>query len=221
VRDVQSKDAELTPALHEYIVARATDRDGVLRKVEEDTDALGGIAIMQTSVEQAALLEMLVRLTGARRAIEVGTFTGYGAIRVARGLPADGTLLCCEVDEGWAEIATRNIEAAGLSARVEVRLGPALDTLRALPQTAAFDFAYLDADKTGYPDYYEELVLRLTPNGLLAIDNVLMGGRVLDPPADDDGARAMAALNDRIPDDARVDSVMLGMGDGLTLVRKR
>ena len=137
------------------------------------------------------------------------------------GFPADGSLLCCELDENWAEVATRNIEAAGLADRVEVRQGPALETLRGLPETQTFDFGYLDADKTGYPDYYEELVPRLTPNGLLAIDNVLLSGRVLEPPEDDDGARAMAALNDRIPHDERVDSVMLGLADGVTLVRKR
>ncbi len=109
----------------------------------------------------------------------------------------------------------------GLSDRVEVRVGPALDTLQSLPLEPTFDFAYLDADKSGYPDYYEELVPRLTDGGLLTIDNVLMSGRVLDPPADDEGARAMATLNDRIPEDERVDSVMLALADGVTLVRRR
>ena len=218
---VRSKDAELTPELHDYIVERAGGRDDLLRQVEAETSELGGVAIMQTSAEQAALLEMLARVSGARRAIEVGTFTGYGAIRIARGLGPEGTLLCCEIDERWAEVARANIERAGLADRVEVRLGPALETLRALPPDASFDLAYLDADKVGYPDYYEELVPRLAPGGLLAIDNVLMSGRVTNPDPDDEGTNAMARLNDAIPADDRVDSVMLGMADGLTLVRRR
>lgn len=218
---VRSKDAELTPELHDYIVERAGGRDDLLRQVEADTSELGGVAIMQTSAEQAALLEMLARVSGARRAIEVGTFTGYGAIRIARGLGPEGTLLCCEIDERWADVARANIERAGLADRVEVRLGPALETLRALPPDASFDLAYLDADKVGYPDYYEELVPRLAPGGLLAIDNVLMSGRVTNPDPDDEGTNAMARLNDAIPADDRVDSVMLGMADGLTLVRRR
>ncbi len=218
---VRSKDAELTPELHDYIVERAGGRDDLLRQVEAETSELGGVAIMQTSAEQAALLEMLARVSGARRAIEVGTFTGYGAIRIARGLGPEGTLLCCEIDEHWAEVARANIERAGLADRVEVRLGPALETLRDLPSDASFDLAYLDADKVGYPDYYEELVPRLAPGGLLAIDNVLMSGRVTNPDPDDEGTNAMARLNDAIPADDRVDSVMLGMADGLTLVRRR
>lgn len=221
MRAVRSKDAELTPELHAYIVERAGGRDDLLRQVEKETSELGGVAIMQTSAEQAALLEMLARATGARRAIEVGTFTGYGAIRIARGLSADGTLLCCEIDEHWAEVTRANIERAGLADQVEVRIGPALDTLRSLRREETFDFAYLDADKASYPDYYEELVPRLVPGGLLGIDNVLMSGRVIDPDPDDEGVTAMARLNDAIPADERVDSVMLGMADGLTLVRKR
>lgn len=210
----------ITAELAEYVTARAGGRDEVLLEVERETGALGAKAAMQTSPEQAALLELLARATGARRAIEVGTFTGYGAIRIARGLGADGRLICCELDPHWAEVARRNVERAGVGERVEIRLGPAIETLRALPAEPTFDLAYLDADKTGYPDYYEELVPRLNPGGLLAIDNVLMSGRVLDPPAGDDGAAAVVALNDRIPTDDRVESVMLAMADGLTLVRR-
>ena len=218
---MKPKDAAVTPEVHDYVVERSGGRDEVLRAVEEETSALGDIAVMQTSAEQAALLEMLVRTLGARLAIEVGTFTGYGAIRIARGLAGGGRLICCEIDERWAEMAARNVERAGVADRVEIRVGPALDTLRSLPAEPSFDFAYLDADKTGYPDYYEELVSRLRPGGLLAIDNVLLGGRVLAPAADDESAGAMSRLNDRIPDDDRVDSVMLALADGLTLVRRR
>lgn len=212
---------QMTEELAAYVTAHAGGRDDVLRRVEAENLGLGSLAQMQTSADQAALLELLAAATGARRAIEVGTFTGYGAIRIARGLGPDGSLLCCEIDPDRAATARRNLDAAGVGDRVEVRVGPALDTLRSLPAEPLFDLAYLDADKAGYPDYYDELVPRLAPNGLLAIDNVLMNGRILDPPPDDDGAQAVARLNDRIPTDDRVDSVMLGMADGLTLVRRR
>jgi len=202
-----------------YLTAHAGGRDDALRQVEADTAAMGKLANMQTDPSQGALLEMLVRISGAKRAIEIGTFTGYGAIRIARGLDEDGLLLCCELDADRAKLARQNLDRAGVGRRVEIEVGPALGTLRGLPPEPFFDFAYLDADKTGYPDYYEELVPRLMPNGLLAIDNTLMGGRVLDP--DDDGARAVVSLNDRIVADRRVDSVLLGLADGLTLARRR
>ena len=204
--------------LARYVRDHAWGRDEVLRRVEKETAELGDLAIMQTAPEQAAFLEMLVRLAGAKFAVEVGTFTGYGAIRIARGLAEGGTLLCCELDPDRAATARGNLDAAGVGDRVEIKVGPAIETLRALPDEPAIDFAYLDADKTGYPDYYEELVARLSPGGLLAIDNVFMGGSILDP--EDDGTRAMAGLNDRIPEDQRVDSVIIGMADGLTLVRR-
>ncbi len=211
----------ITEELAAYVVAHAGGRDDALTSVERETAALGGPAVMQTSPEQAALLELLARMLGARRAIEIGTFTGYGAIRIARGLAPGGSLLCCELEQRWANVARRNVDAAGVGDRVEIRLGPALDTLRALPAEPAFDLAYLDADKASYSAYYAELVPRLRPGGVLAIDNVLMSGRILDPGEDDAGARAVAGLNDHILADDRVDSVLLGMADGLTLVRRR
>jgi len=204
-----------------YVTDHAGGRDEALLAVERETAGLGSLANMQTSPEQAALLELLARAIGARRAIEIGTFTGYGAIRIARGVGADGSLLCCELQQRWADVARRNLERAAVGDRVEIRVGPALETLRSLSDEPSFDLAYLDADKTGYPAYYDELVPRLRPGGLLAIDNVLMSGRVARPAADDEGARAVAELNDRIPGDERVDSVMLGIADGLTLVRRR
>ncbi len=209
-------DAELAG----YIQDHAGGRDAVLLKVEEQTAAMGSISIMQTAPEQAAFLEMLVRLTGATRAVEIGTFTGYGAIRIARALAPGGSLTCFELDGERAAIARTNFDEAGVSEKVEIVVGPAIEGLRALPENAALDFAYLDADKTGYPDYYEEIVRRLAPGGLLAVDNVLMGGRILDAEPDE-GTAAMQVLNDRIIEDDRVDSVMLGMADGLTLVRRR
>ena len=206
--------------LADYVRDHAGGRDQVLLKVEEQTAAMGSISIMQTAPEQAAFLEMLVRLTGAMRALEIGTFTGYGAIRIARGLAPDGSLTCFELDGERAAVARANLDEAGVGEKVEIVVGPAIEGLRALPDEAAVDFAYIDADKTGYPDYYEEIVRRLAPGGLLAIDNVLMGGRILDTDPDE-GTAAMQILNDRIMEDDRVDSVMLGMADGLTLVKRR
>jgi caffeoyl-CoA O-methyltransferase len=208
----------IDPELARYIQDHAGGRDEVLRRVEAETAAMGDFARMQTAPEQAAFLEMLTRLTVARFAVEVGTFTGYGAIRIARGLTEGGTLLCCELDPEHAATARANLDAAGVGEQVEIAVGPAIETLRALPQDPQIDFAYLDADKTGYPDYYEELVTRLSPGGLLAIDNVFMAGEILSP--EREGTIAMARLNDLILEDGRVESVMLGMADGLTLVRR-
>ncbi len=214
------KSLALPDDLYEYVLAHGTPRDPALLEVERSTAALGGIAAMQTSPDESALLELLVALARPELALEVGTFTGYGAIRIARGLPPGGRLVCCELDPGYAETARANVDAAGVGDHVEIRVGPALETLRALPAGPAVGFAYLDADKRGYPGYYDELVPRLVPGGLLVIDNVLLGGRVLDP-GDDEAALAVAGLNDRIPDDDRVDAVMLAIADGVTIARRR
>lgn len=210
----------LTPELYDYILRHGTRRDEPTRGVEEQTEAMGGVARMQTAPDQAALITLLVKALGARRAIEVGTFTGYGAIAIARGLPADGELLCCELDPGYAEIASANIAAAGFDERVRIGLGDALETLRSLPGEPAFDFAYVDADKSGYDGYYEECLARLRPGGLLMLDNVLMGGRVLEEDPDDSAA-AIKALNAKLVADERVDIVMLAVSDGVTLALKR
>lgn len=216
---MESKDVEQSDRLHAYVEEHAFGRDEALRRVEEATAALGGIAVMQTDVAQAAFLELLVKLSGAKRALEVGTFTGYGAIRIARGLGEDGSLLCLELDEKWAATAQENVEAAGVAGRVEIRVGPALDALKAMPSEPTFDFAYLDADKEQYPAYYEEIVPRLAPGGVLGIDNVLKSGGVIDP--QDESTRAVAGLNDRVASDERVESVLLPLADGLTLVRRK
>jgi len=208
----------ISSELNRYIQDHTGGRDKVLRRVERETADLGDDAMMQTAPEQAALLEMLVRLSRAKRAVEVGTFTGYAAIRIARGLGEGGSLLCCELDPERAEKARANLGAAGVGDRVEIAVGPAIETLRALPTEPTIDFAYLDADKTSYPDYYEELVVRLNPGGLLAIDNVLVGGEVISP--ETEGPAVIARLNDQILEDERVESVMLGIADGLTLVRR-
>jgi caffeoyl-CoA O-methyltransferase len=206
--------------LAQYVRDHASGRDEALRLVEDETAAMGELQMMQTAPEQAAFLEMLVRLGPGRRAIEVGTFTGYGAIRIARGLAEDGRLLCCELDPERAETSRRNLERAGVGEKVEIRVGPAIETIRALPEEPTFDFAYVDADKTGYPDYYKALLPRMNRGGLITFDNVFMGGRILDSEPDE-GTAAMQGLNDLLVDDERVDSVMLGMADGLTLARVR
>jgi caffeoyl-CoA O-methyltransferase len=216
---VREKFLEMTPAMYAYMVEHGARRDSVLEQVERETDELGPIAVMQIAPEQGAFLELLVKAVGARRAIEVGTFTGYSAICIARGLPDDGRLVCCELDEGWARRARANLERAGVAERVDVRVGPALDTLRALPAEPDFDFAFVDADKPGYAAYYEEILPRLRQGGLILFDNVLLGGRVLD--GDDDSAVAMRKLNDFLIADERVDCAMVGISDGITLARKR
>jgi caffeoyl-CoA O-methyltransferase len=208
---------QVTQELADY-VARHARQDEVLARVERDTAELP-MAQMATTPDEAALLEMLARLLGARNALEIGTFTGYGAISIARGLAEGGVLTCLEVSEEFAEIARRNIEAAGLSDRVEIRVGPADETLRAMPEEPTFDYVFIDADKKGYPTYYDLVVPRLESGGLLLLDNVFLGGDVVSP--HDERTRIMHELNDRVTADERVDSVMIHVADGLTLVRKR
>ena len=196
----------------ETYLARHAGQDDVLRQVERETNELP-MAAMLTRPDQAALLTLLVRVTNASTAVEIGTFTGYGAICIARGLPPGGRLTIFEVSEEYAAIARRNLEAAGEIDKVSFVLGPAnLDHLDVV------DFAYVDADKDGYPAYYEAIVPKLRAGGLLLLDNMLRGGRVV---AGDPAARVTAELNDRIAADDRVDSVLLGLRDGLTIVTPR
>jgi predicted O-methyltransferase YrrM len=212
----------MTPELHAYVVEHGARRDELLGRLAAETEALGGISIMQIAPEQGALMTLLVRAIEARRAIELGTFTGYGAICIARGLPAGGRLLTCELSEEYAGIARRYFTEAGLEERIELAMGPAMDTLRDLPREEAFDFAFIDADKPPYPEYYEELLPRMNTGGLVMVDNVLHGGGVVNPGEDDsESGRAIRELNDRIAADERVDVAMLGIADGVTLARKR
>lgn len=213
------KSIPLTPELHDYVVAHGTPPDPVLRDLLAETAALGGAAEMQVPPEEGALLTLLARLVGARDAVEVGTFTGYSSVCIARGLSPDGRLVCCDVSAEWTAVARRAWARAGLADRVELRLGPALDTLRAMPPEPLFDLAFLDADKQGYPAYWAELVPRVRSGGVLVVDNVLRGGRVLDPPADDDVA--VARFNDEACADSRVDVVLLSLADGVTIARRR
>jgi len=210
----------LEEGLHDYVLAHTTPADEVRRSLTEATVALGPWARMQVADDQAALLSTLVAAIRPSLAVEVGTFTGSSSLAIARALPPEGRLLCCDVSDEWTAIARRYWEAAGVDDRIDLVIAPALETLRKLPNDAVVDFAFIDADKGGYPAYYEELVPRLSPHGILAIDNVLWSGRVLDPNADDDDTMALRLLNDRVVADDRVEVVMLSVGDGLTLVRR-
>jgi caffeoyl-CoA O-methyltransferase len=217
----EPKSFHLGPEIHAYLLEHGTPPDPVLRDLADETARLGPIALMQIAPEQGALMTLLARAIGARRVVEVGTFTGYSALCIARGLPDDGQLLACDVSEEWTAIARRYWERAGVASRIDLRLGPALDTLRALPADTRFDMGFIDADKPTYPAYYEEILTRLRPGGLILVDNVLWFGRVADPAADDPQTLAIRAFNDQVAADPRVDCVMLPVSDGLTILRKR
>ncbi len=216
-----SKFTELTDELHDYMVAHGARQDDVLARVQEETALMGEIAVMQIAPDQGAFLTLIARLVGAREAIELGTFTGYSAICIARGLDPGGRLIACELSEEYAEIAAANLAEAGVADRVEIRIGPALETLRALPRTEVFDLGFIDADKETYPSYYEEVLARTRPGGLIVVDNVLAAGRVIDPDNDQPQVEAIRRTNDLIAADERVDSAMVAIADGLMLARKR
>jgi caffeoyl-CoA O-methyltransferase len=213
----------LTPELADYVRASSEGVDAVMadliRETAEMADRGEASATMQIAPEQGVLMRLLTRALGVRRAIEIGTFTGFSALCIAQGLPEDGSLLCLDRSEEWTAVARRFWAEAGVAGRIELRLGDALATLRELPAEETFDLAFVDADKTGYPAYVEELHPRLTRNGVVLLDNTLRGGGVLAPAGDDD--RAIAELNAALAADPRWETVLLPLADGLTLLRKR
>jgi caffeoyl-CoA O-methyltransferase len=213
----------LTPELADYVRASSEPPDEVAADLLAETAEMadrGEIPpTFQIAPEQGVFMQVLATALGARRAIEIGTFTGYSALCVARGLPADGSLLCLDVNEEWTAVARRYWERAGLSERIELRLGDAHDTLRAVPAEPTFDLAFVDADKTGYADYVEQLHPRMRPNGVVLLDNTLRHGQVLDPESDDD--RAVVELNAALVADPRWETVLLPLADGLTMLRVR
>jgi len=211
----------LAPAIADYIAERTAPPDDVLVRLQGRTAELGRAAGMQIGADQGALLTMLTRLVGARSAVEVGTFTGFSSISIARGLAPGGRLLCCDVSEQFTAIAREAWAEAGLGDVIELRLAPAIETLRALPAEATIDLAFIDADKGGYAAYYEELLPRVRPGGVLLVDNTLWSGRVVDDTAVDADTLAIKAFNDLVAADQRVESYLLPVGDGLTLIRKR
>jgi caffeoyl-CoA O-methyltransferase len=211
----------LSPEIHEYLLDHGERPDAVQQSLIDATAALGPVAGMQIAPEQGAFMTMLTRLVGAQHAVEVGTFTGYSALCIARGLEPGGRLLCCDVSEEWTAIGRTHWEQAGVADRIDLVIAPAVDTLRALPTEPTIDLAFIDADKPNYPNYFEELVPRLRPNGLLLVDNVLWGGRVVERDPTDENTVAIRAFNDLVAADRRVEVVMLPISDGLSLVRKR
>lgn len=217
----EPKSLGISAELHAYVVAHGTPPDPVQESLIAATEALGEISRMQIAPEQGAFMTLLTRVVGARFAVEVGTFTGYSSICIARGLVPGGRLLCCDVSEDWTAIAREHWAMAGLADRIELRIAPAADTLRALPADPPIDLAFIDADKPGYRSYYDEIVARLRPGGLVLVDNVLWGGNVVDASDMSANTEAIRAINEHIAADDRVDVVMLPIADGLTLARRR
>jgi caffeoyl-CoA O-methyltransferase len=218
---MSARHVEATSELLDYVAAHGSwADDDVLADLREETRALGPASGMQVSTDQGQLLTLLTRITGATRAVEVGTFTGYSAICIARGLAPGGSLLCCDVSEEWTSIARKAWARAGLDDRIELRVAPAVETLRALPATEHVDLAFIDADKPGYQSYWDELVPRVRAGGLILADNVLWSGRITAPSEDDANGRALRDFNDAVAADSRVDQVILPAFDGLTIARK-
>lgn len=214
--------ADLPEPLADYVRRIGVREDALLERLRAETARLPE-AGMQISPEQGALLAFLVELIGARRALEIGTFTGYSAIVVARALGPEGRLVCCDRSPTWTAIARRYWAEAGLAERIELRLGPAVETLDELlaAGTEPFDFAFIDAAKDEYPAYFERVIRLVRPGGLIAIDNVFLSGAVADPAADDPAVRAVRALNERLAGDERLAVAVVPIRDGLTLVRRR
>jgi caffeoyl-CoA O-methyltransferase len=212
----------ITDEVRQYIVDHSIPVDSVVRDlIEETRAAVPERADMQVAPDQAGFLTLMTRIVGARQAVEVGTFTGYSALAIARGLAEGGRLLCCDVSEEWTSIARRYWKRAGLDDRIELRLAPAVETLRALPREPYLDLVFIDADKEGYVSYWDELVPRVRPGGVILVDNVLWSGRVVQADSDDVTVRAIRAFNAHAAADSRMETVILPMADGITLSRRR
>jgi predicted O-methyltransferase YrrM len=217
-----SRHLAITDRIEDYVLAH-THESEVARRLRAETATLPQ-ARMQIGPDQAAFLALLVRSLGARQCLEIGTFTGYSALAVAMALPAEGKLICCDISEEWTAMGRKYWAEAGVAARIDLRLAPALDTLNELLANAGsgqFDFAFIDADKAGYDSYYEACLTLVRAGGLIALDNMLWSGRVADPLQHDADTDAIRALNAKIHADSRVEAVLLTVGDGVMLVRKR
>lgn len=215
-----SRPQVVDPELSQYIASHSSPPDDVQRQLMTVTaQRTAGNAIMQIGSDQGTMFEMLTRATGARSAIEIGTFTGYSSLSIARGLGPEGRLICCDVNEEWTSIAREHWQLAGVEDRVDLRIGPALQTIAALPADLRFDLAFIDADKTNYANYFEALVPRMQPNGLMLVDNTLWSRQVLDRTATDPNTVALRAFNDLVVADSRVRCVVLPIGDGVTMIQ--
>ena len=218
-----SRTLNLTDRVYKYLVAHSVRDQAILKALREETAKLPQ-AMMQISAEQGQFMALLVELIGARRTIEVGTFTGYSALVVAQALPADGKVIACDVSEEFTSIARRYWARAKVDKKIDLRLAPAIQTLDKLLAgggAGRYDFAFIDADKSNYDGYYERCLKLLRRGGLIAIDNVLWDGKVADRKANDKDTRAIRALNKKLKDDRRVTLSMVPIGDGLTLAHKR
>nr|ADR01059.1 Noc-6 [Nocardia sp. ATCC 202099] len=214
---------QLTDDLVEYVRAVSVREDDLLRDLRAETEAMPALAAMVTMPEQGQLLAMLVGLTGAREVLELGTFTGYGTLCMARALPPGGRVVTCDISERWTRIARRYWERAGVADRVVLRVGDGARTAADLLDErgpGSFDLVFIDADKAGYPTYYEQALLHLRPGGLAVLDNTLFFGRVVDPDAQDADTTAIRGLNAALRADDRVELCLLPMADGITLARK-
>jgi caffeoyl-CoA O-methyltransferase len=215
----------LDQRLYDYVVTHGHNSDATLNELAAETARkLGRVSMMQIAPEQGTFMGILAQAIGARFAVEVGTFTGYSALCVARALPPDGRMLCCDVSEEWTAIGRRYWAKAGVADKITLKIAPAVETLRALPVDLTnhpIDFAFIDADKTNYRIYYEEVLKRMRAGGLILIDNVLWNGAVIDPEIQTEDTRAIRDLNDFLATDTRIDMVMLPISDGLTICRKR
>jgi predicted O-methyltransferase YrrM len=213
----------LPDAIDHYVRTIGARETPVQRELREVTAKLPE-AGMQIGADEASLLALLVRTLGARRALEIGTFTGYSALAIASALPSDGRLVCCDINREWTDIGRRHWSRAGVAERIDLRLAPASETVRSLlrdPGPGTFDFAFIDADKSGYDTYYEGALKLLRAGGVVAIDNTLWSGWVADASRTDADTAALRRLNAKIHADERVDAVLLSVGDGVTIARKR
>ncbi len=217
---MSSQITQIDEALLAYMDAHSSGPDALQQELIAVTEALGDAGRMQIGAVQGSFMTMLVRLLQPSMAVEVGTFTGYSALAVARGLPPGGRLLCCDVSEEWTAVARSFWERAGVADRIDLRIAPALETLRALPPEPEVGFAFIDADKANYTNYYEELLPRLSPRGLILVDNVLWGGSVANPDQDDDTTESLRAFNAHAAADPRSQVAMLPVGDGLTVITR-
>ena len=220
---MSNRTLSLDDALYSYLLDVSLRETPLQLRLREETAELS-VAQWQIAPEQGQFMAMLVQLTGARRLLEVGTFTGYSALSMAQAMPEEGQLLCCDIDEQYTSIARRYWEEAGVAARIQLRLAPALETLGALVREGraeSFDLIFIDADKTNYPAYLEHVLVLARPGGVILFDNTLWSGRVLEARPESADTRAIQSLNRRLKLDQRVDISLLPLGDGLTLCRKR
>jgi caffeoyl-CoA O-methyltransferase len=213
---------QLSDEIQDYLVAHSAAPDAVLSGLAAETAAtFPAAAVMQIGPEQGTFMTLLTQLIGASQALEIGTFTGYSSICLARGLPSGGKLTCCDVSDEWTSVARKYWDLAGVADRIDLQLRPAVETLRAMPASESFDIAFIDADKVGYVSYWDEVVPRIRPGGVILVDNTLYSGRVVDSDDQDANVAAIRAFNDHAVADDRVVLVLLPIGDGLTLARKK